>query len=78
MQFVLVSLFASSALAASSSHFTSETETVTITSCSAGVTDCPASNSTTFTSTYVDAGVGSLGSYYAAGAAALAAGALLL
>ncbi|KAG0680301.1 hypothetical protein C6P40_000141, partial [Pichia californica] len=51
---------------ASSSHFTSETETVTITSCSAGVTDCPASNSTTFTSTYVDAGVGSLGSYYAA------------
>lgn len=81
MQFTtttIISLFASTAFAASST-FTSQTETlVTITSCASDVTSCPARNASTFTSTYVDAGMGSFGSYYAAGAAALAAGALLL
>lgn len=77
MQFSIVALFAASALAASST--TQSTDVVTITTCEGDVTSCPASNQTTFTSTFADAaGNINVGSYYAAGAAALAAGAMLL
>lgn len=76
MQFSIV-LFAASALAASSVTETS-TDLQTITSCGPEVTNCPANNGT-ISSTVSDAGAaGAHGNYYAVGAAALAAGALLM
>lgn len=81
MQFTIVALFASSALAAVSGTtvVTTSTDLETITSCGPEVTSCPARNETSSTiPTYSAAANGAHGSYYAAGAAALAAGALLI
>ncbi|GMG55510.1 unnamed protein product [Ambrosiozyma monospora] len=84
MQFSTALIFASSALAVSSvveTKTNQETDSVTITSCASTVTNCPAkgkSNGTASSITTYEAGAPTLGSYYAAGAAALAAGALLL
>lgn len=81
MQFTIVALFASSALAAVSGTtvIATSTDLETITSCGPEVTNCPARNATSSEiSTYSGAGNGAHGSYYAAGAAALAAGALLI
>ncbi|GME97228.1 unnamed protein product [Ambrosiozyma monospora] len=82
MQFSTVLILASSALAASSVYETKtnqETDLVTVTSCASTVTNCPANkkNGTNSITTY-EAAAPSFGSYYAAGAAAFAAGALLL
>ncbi|GME93971.1 unnamed protein product [Ambrosiozyma monospora] len=92
MQFSTALIFASSALAVSSVFETKtnqETDLVTITSCGPTVTNCPAAskassavaskakNGTNSITTY-EAGAASFGSYYAAGVAAFAAGALLL
>ena len=82
MQFSTVVLFAASALAASSTltETALSTQVETITSCGPEVTDCPArehSNST-ITTASDNAANGAYGNYYAAGAAALAAGALLM
>ncbi|KAG0687940.1 hypothetical protein C6P40_001598 [Pichia californica] len=79
MQFSVV-LFAASALAASTiTSVDYSTELETITSCGPTVTNCPAKNSTiSSASTYTGAADVAYGSYYAAGAAALAAGALLM
>ncbi|KAH3668844.1 hypothetical protein OGAPHI_002599 [Ogataea philodendri] len=81
MQFVSVLLMAASALAASTGVTESTTETsvvaVTVTSCDASVSDCPAKNGTSSVSTY-EAAAANQASFFAAGAAALAAGALLL
>lgn len=80
MQFSVV-LFAASALAVSSTltETSFSTEVETITSCGPEVTDCPARNSTVPPeSTFTDGAAGVYGNYYAAGAAALAAGALLM
>ncbi|ODV87089.1 hypothetical protein CANARDRAFT_15590 [[Candida] arabinofermentans NRRL YB-2248] len=85
MQFSSVLLFASAAVAYTSSVYETSFETVvvssTIYSCDSTVTDCPyatssASNSSSTVSTYEGAAAG-FGSYYAAGAAAVAAGAFL-
>ncbi|ESW96322.1 hypothetical protein KL918_000274 [Ogataea parapolymorpha] len=81
MQFVTVFLMAASAFAASTAVTESTTQTsvvsVTVTSCDSSVTDCPFSNSSAPVSTY-EGGAPIHGSFYAAGAAALAAGAFLL
>ncbi|KAG7887214.1 hypothetical protein KL936_004374 [Ogataea polymorpha] len=81
MQFsVATLLFAATSFAASSVVLTkTEASTVseTITSCEESVTDCPARNSSSI-STYEGGAAAGFGSYYAAGAAAVAAGALLL
>lgn len=78
MQFSIVTLFAASTLAASTFTQTDfSTELETITSCASTETYCPARNETT-ASTYTGAADVAYGSYYAAGAAALAAGALLM
>ncbi|GMG60235.1 unnamed protein product [Ambrosiozyma monospora] len=83
MQFTSALIFASSALAVSSvleTKTNQETDLVTVTSCDSTVTNCPAkshSNGTNSITTY-EAGAPGFGSYYAAGAAALAVGALLL
>ncbi|GMG59997.1 unnamed protein product [Ambrosiozyma monospora] len=83
MQFTSALIFASAALAVSSvveTKTNQETESVTVTSCASTVTNCPAkgkSNGTNSITTY-EAAAPSFGSYYAAGAAAFAAGALLL
>lgn len=77
MQFSIVSLFAASALAVSTQTSFS-TEVDTITSCASTVTNCPAKNTTGSTSIYTDGAAFVGGSYYAAGAAVLAAGALLI
>lgn len=82
MQFSVVALFAASALAFNSTSTQTEVSTSveTITSCDETVTDCPVApkHNDTSVPTYSGAAVGSHGSYYAAGAAALAAGALLM
>lgn len=79
MQLSIISLFVSSALAASSVTTSFSTDTKTITSCDETYTECPVWNSSSVVPTYSGAAVGgNLGSYYAAGAAALAAGALLI
>lgn len=76
MQFSTVVLFAASALAASST--VTEVTSATMTSCGPEVTNCPARHDNgTVSSTYSDAAAAQ-GSYFAAGAAALAAGALLM
>jgi hypothetical protein len=76
MQFSVV-LFAASALAATS--VVTSTDQETITSCGPEVTNCPlTAKNNTISSTYSDAAVNAYGNYYAAGAAALAAGALLM
>lgn len=80
MQYSIV-LFAAAALSASVTHTASSTITETITSCDESVTDCPARphKNDTHSSTFSDnAAAGAHGQYYAAGAAALAAGALLM
>jgi hypothetical protein len=80
MQFSIV-LFAASALATSAiTHIQSATTTQTITSCDSAVTNCPATkhSNSSIISTASTAGAAVHGSYYAAGAAALAAGALLM
>ncbi|GME71631.1 unnamed protein product [Ambrosiozyma monospora] len=82
MQFSTALIFASSALAYSSVFETKtnqETDLVTVTSCASTVTNCPAAhakNGTNSITTY-EAGAPTFGSYYAAGVAAFAAGALL-
>lgn len=83
MQFSVVALFAASALAASSqtgfsTQTTVSTEIDTITSCDSSVPSCPARNESITSSIYSGAADMAYGSYYAAGAAALAAGALLI
>jgi hypothetical protein len=80
MQFSTVVLFAASALAASSTitETAFSTQTQTITSCDESVTNCPAKNHTISGSTFTGAAAVGSGSFYAAGAAALAAGALLM
>lgn len=76
MQFATLALFAASAVAAST-FVKSETETETITSCDETVTNCPLRNTTQPpVTTYPDAAA--TNGYYAAGAVALAAGALLM
>ncbi|TID14162.1 hypothetical protein CANINC_004808 [Pichia inconspicua] len=84
MQLSIV-LFAASVLAASSTRteIVYSTEIETITSCDEHVTDCPAKpkkNETESSAlpTFSAAAVEAHGTYFAAGAAALAAGALLL
>ncbi|GME74951.1 unnamed protein product [Ambrosiozyma monospora] len=90
MQFSSALIFAASALAVSSvveTKTNQETDMVTITSCGPTVTNCPAAshasvasqakNGTNSITTY-EAAAASFGSYYVAGAAAFAAGALLL
>lgn len=84
MQFSVV-LLAASALAASSTvtEIVYSTDLETITSCGESVTDCPAStkkNSTASSAvpTFSAEAAGNYGSFYAAGAVALAAGGLLL
>ncbi|GMM44698.1 hypothetical protein DAPK24_012730 [Pichia kluyveri] len=78
MQFTSVVLFASAALAATS--YETATKSETITSCGPEVTDCPAREhgNSTITTASDNAANGAYGNYYAAGAAALAAGALLM
>lgn len=80
MQFSTVVLFAASAFAASSTltETAVSTDVQTIYSCEETVTDCPYRNESSVISTYSGAANGNFGSYYAAGAAALAAGALLM
>ena len=81
MQFSTVVLFAASALAASSTitETALSTQIETITSCGPEVTDCPANKGNgTITTASDNAANGAFGNYYAAGAAALAAGALLM
>ncbi|GMG40192.1 unnamed protein product [Ambrosiozyma monospora] len=84
MQFSTALIFASSALAVSSiveTKTTEETDSVTVTSCASTVTNCPAkakSNGTASSITTYEAGAPKFGSYYAAGAVAFAAGAVLL
>lgn len=79
MQFSVVALFAASALAASVETKTAiSTQVNTITSCAETEPSCPARNSTASTSIYTGAADFAHGSYYAAGAAVLAAGALLI
>lgn len=80
MQFTTVALFAASALAASSTitDVKYSTNVETIYSCAETVTDCPYKNHSSTVSTFSGAANGAYGQYYAAGAAALAAGALLM
>ncbi|GMM28826.1 hypothetical protein DAMA08_015430 [Martiniozyma asiatica (nom. inval.)] len=75
MQFATLALFASSAVAATS--YLTSTDLETITSCGPEVTDCPARNHTSSSVPTYEAGAATQG-YYAAGAVALAAGALLM
>lgn len=84
MQLSIV-LFAASVLAASSTktEIVYSTQIETITSCDETVTDCPArpkKNDTESSAvpTFSAAAAGAHGTYFAAGAAAVAAGALLL
>ncbi|GME74986.1 unnamed protein product [Ambrosiozyma monospora] len=86
MQFSTALIFASAALAVSSvveTKTNEETDLVTVTSCASTVTNCPAksaskSNGTASSITTYEAGAPKFGSYYAAGAVAFAAGAVLL
>ncbi|GME75439.1 unnamed protein product [Ambrosiozyma monospora] len=83
MKFSTTLLFASSAFGYvySSAYSTINrvsTDIETIYSCGNEVTNCPYSNSTHSITTYEGAAAVGYGSYYAAGAAALAAGAFLL
>ncbi|GME71629.1 unnamed protein product [Ambrosiozyma monospora] len=83
MQFTSALILASSALAVSSvveTKTNQETDLVTVTSCASTVTNCPAKgkkNGTSSITTY-EAAAPTFGSFYAAGAAALAAVGLLL
>ncbi|GMG40391.1 unnamed protein product [Ambrosiozyma monospora] len=81
MQFSTALIFASSALAYSSSFQTrtnQQTDSVTVTSCASTLTNCiPPKNTTNFSTSATNAAP-IVGSYCAAGVVALAAGALLL
>ncbi|GMM29969.1 hypothetical protein DAMA08_027140 [Martiniozyma asiatica (nom. inval.)] len=74
MKFFQLTVLASAASAATS--FLTSTEFETISSCAPDVTDCPFANTTSIIPTF--AGAGATQGYYAAGAVALAAGALLM
>ncbi|GME69839.1 unnamed protein product [Ambrosiozyma monospora] len=84
MQFSTALIFASSALAYSSVFETrtnQQTDSVTVTSCASTLTNCIPNHPRNITNFSTSSSINAaplVGSYYAAGVAALAAGALLL